>query len=136
MGISVSLPTGGDPTFGFTYFVADNLALRADLGLNITSANGAAQQFSVEGGLRYYFASFEHFMPFVQPGVYVNNPAGAAGGNVIDLAVEAGLGGEYFITNHFSFGAMTGVALNMKFDPTVLATFTTGTSSVFGQFLW
>jgi len=135
MGIQVSLPNGGDPTFGFTYFLAENMAIRADLGLNISSLSGQTQLFQIDGGLRYYFMRFEHFMPFVEPGLYIANNAEAN----MDLALNAGLGGEYFVTDHFSFGAKTGVALNIAFPPKGGSTdvsFTTGTSAIFGQFLW
>jgi hypothetical protein len=133
MGIQVSLPAGGDPTFGFTYFASDHAAIRADLGLGITSISGASQQFSLEVGLRYYIADFDHFMPFVQPGIWISNP-----GSQIAFAVEGGLGGEYFVTNHFSFGAQTGIAFKVLAvqNASAIETFTTGTSSVFGQFLW
>jgi hypothetical protein len=141
MGIQVSLPGGGDPTLGFTYFVTPEMALRGDLGLNFQSLSGATQQFSLDAGLRYYFAKFEHFMPFIEPALFVSNP-----GANIALAVQGGIGGEYFVTDHFSFGARTGIALDMQFnqpDPTSTTggkttnvEFVTGTSAVFGQFLW
>jgi hypothetical protein len=141
MGIQVSLPAGGDPTLGFTYFLADNMALRGDLGLNITSVSGQNQQFSLDAGLRYYFAKFERFQPFIEPALYIANP-----GSNIALAIQGGIGGEYFVTDHFSFGARTGVALDFAFnqpDPTSTTggkttnvSFVTGTSAVFGQFLW
>jgi len=142
MGIQVSLPAGGDPTFGFTYFVADTAALRADLGLGITSANGATQVFSAEVGVRVYLAKFEHFMPFVEPAVFLANQGPAYPPANMDVAVEASLGGEYFVSEHFSFGGRTGIALNMNFPPSndngasTIVTFKTGTPSVFGQFLW
>jgi len=139
MGIQFSLPNAGDPTLGVTYFLTPEMALRGDLGLNITSISGQNQQFSLDAGLRYYFAKFEHFMPFVEPALYISNP-----GSNIELAVQGGVGGEYFITDHFSFGARTGVALDFAFnqiDPmtgnkTTNVSFVTGTSAVFGQFLW
>jgi hypothetical protein len=142
MGIQVSLPAGGDPTLGFKYFVADNMALRGDLGLNITSVSGATQTFSLDAGLRYYLMKFDHFMPFVQPALYVTNsspPASAPA--TMYLALQGGIGGEYFITDHFSFGAQTGVAFDIAFASSAPGAktnvaFTTGTSAVFGQFLW
>jgi hypothetical protein len=141
MGIQVSLPAGGDPTFGFTYFVADSAAIRADLGLGITSASGATQTFSLELGVRYYFAKFDRFAPFIEPGIFLANQNVYGPANM-DLGIEAALGGEFFVTDHFSFGGRTGGALNMNFAPnpangqSTIVTFRTGTPSVFGQFLW
>jgi hypothetical protein len=133
MGIQVSLPAGGDPTLGLSYFIADTMALRADFGLAITSASGASQGVSVEVALRDYITQFEHFMPFIQPGVWVGNP-----GSAFTFAIEGGLGGEYFVTDHFSFGALTGVAFQVQAPSgaSAIVKFTTGTSAVFGQFLW
>ena len=133
MGIQVSLPAGGDPTFGFTYFVADHAALRVDLGLGITSASNASQSVSGQLGVRWYFADFEKFMPFFQPAIFVSNP-----NSQIAFAVEGGLGGEYFITKHFSFGGQTGAAFQVASQQNgpAIVKFTTGTSAIFGQFLW
>jgi hypothetical protein len=141
MGIQVSLPAGGDPTFGFTYFVMDNAAIRADLGLGITSQSGATQTFSLEAGLRYYIAKFDRFAPFIEPGIFLANQNSYGPANT-DLGFEAALGGEFFVTDHFSFGGRTGGALNINFAPnpangaSTIVTFKTGTPSVFGQFLW
>lgn len=141
MGVQVSLPAGGDPTFGFTYFVADSAAIRADLGLGITTANNATQTVSFEGGLRYYFTKFDRFAPFIEPGIFIANQ-NVYGPTNTDLGFEASLGGEFFVTDHFSFGGRTGGALNINFAPnpangaSTIVTFKTGTPSVFGQFLW
>lgn len=142
MGIQVSLPAGGDPTFGFTYFATDSLAVRADLGLGITSANNATQTFSLQAGVRYYFAHFDRFAPFFEPAVFIANQGDVYPPANMDLGFEAALGGEFFVTDHFSFGARTGGALNIAFAPnpangaSTIVTFKTGTPSVFGQFLW
>lgn len=142
VGIQVSLPAGGDPTFGITYFVSDSAALRADLGLGISSASGATQTFSLEAGLRYYIAKFDRFAPFVEPAIFVANQ-NSYGPTNMDVGLEASLGGEFFVTDHFSFGGRTGGALNINFAPnpapmgaSTIVTFKTGTPSVFGQFLW
>jgi hypothetical protein len=141
MGIQVSVPAAGDPTFGFTYFVADSAALRADLGLGITSQSGATQLFSGEVGVRWYFAHFDRFAPFFEPGVFVANQNVYGPANM-SLGLEAALGGEFFVTNHFSIGARTGGALNVNFAPnpangaSTIVTFKTGTPAAFAQFLW
>jgi hypothetical protein len=78
-------------------------------------------------------------MPFVQPGAYISNSVnGFQTGTALAFALEGGVGGEYFISSHFSFGAQTGVALTIVSPKGANANveFGTGTSQVFGQFLW
>jgi hypothetical protein len=142
MGIAVSLPAGGDPTFGFFYFPTDSIALHVDLGLGIDSLPNATQLFSLQVGPRWYFSHFDRFAPFFQPSLFLANQSPTYGPTNMDVGIEAALGGEFFVTEHFSFGAMTGGALNIAFAPNPAnnrstdVSFKTGTPTAFAAFSW
>ena len=117
-GLSFALPAGGAPTFGATYFLTSNTALRLDVGINLQLANakptgGADLAFSVEVAYRIYLARVAggRVHPFLQPGVFFNRTGGGAATGT--LAFEGSFGVELFLLEHFSIAGATGLALAM-----------------------
>lgn len=136
--VSFELETTAVPTIGLTYFTSNNVAVRIDFGLNATlSPSGTPAGFEVGFGLRFYNWKHDRVAIFLQPSVTfsrvqvpVNNPTES-------LAFGAGVGVEYFFTDHLSAGGILGAALqfanlgsNVPNSSTV-TTLTTGTSGLF-----
>jgi len=138
-GVAFFLPGGSDSRLvGGTYFFANDLAARFDLGLNAPISPGGAGQntlFSLGVGLRFYRLKHSRVAVFLQPGIAFGreiSPAVLAEAAVF-VRLGAGVGVEYFFTNHFSAGAM--LELTLKFanlggpaNTPVYTSLSTGTS--------
>ncbi|MHB1846218.1 MAG: hypothetical protein ACYCWW_15455 [Deltaproteobacteria bacterium] len=140
LGLEFGLPAGGGPTIGGSYFLNPNGALRLDLGIGASfSPSPATFAFSVEVGYRDYLATFGKLRPFFQPSLFVGEtpPTGGSGNTgAFDFALEGGVGAEYFILDHFSFGIETGLSLNFASNGITAVSLSTGTTALFGELLW
>jgi hypothetical protein len=144
VGVSFGLP-GDVPqaTVGATYFIANNLALRADFGLNAIFTSGGTTTFSVNLALRMYQGRVGALAIYVAPDFNFARVAGTQSttidgqivsvqtGGVEALSFGGDAGVEYFFTDHISVGGQLGLALNignLGGDSTVvgLSTATTG----------
>ncbi len=122
-GVSFTLPGGGVPTVGVTYFIANDLAARADFGLNaafgslIPGAPNPPAGFSLGAGLRFYQLKRDRVAVFLTPIITFGrgpSPASAAGAEYAEfLNFAGGVGVEYFFTDHFAAGAVLALALNL-----------------------
>jgi hypothetical protein len=120
VGVSFFLPAGGADSrlVGATYFIADDLAVRADLGLDLKlspSGAGQAKLFTLSAGLRSYVVKRNRVGVFLQPGAAIGNelsPAVAAD-TALFLRLSGAVGVEYFFTPHFSAGATLELALKL-----------------------
>ena len=139
-GVSFLLPGGGDPRIGATYFLADDLAGRLDLGLEAPlSPRGPGRNvlFSIGGGLRFYRLKRSQVGVYLQPSVALGrevSPAVTAEAALF-LRFGAGLGVEYFFTSHFSAGALLELSLKLAnlggpANTPVYTSLGTGTSSL------
>jgi len=138
-GVSFYLPTGTDPRLvGVTYFLANDMAARADFGLAAPlspSGPGIFATFSASLGLRLYQLKRERVGVFLQPAVAIgreSSPAVAANAAEF-IRFAGGIGVEYFFTNRFSAGAILEIALKLAnlagpAGTSVFTTFGTDTS--------
>jgi hypothetical protein len=112
-GVEFTLPGGGVPTVGFTYFLQDNLAVRADLGLNtVFSPSGTPATFSIGVGLRMYQFKRNNVALFLQPALaFGRSITGADGTEFISLS--GGIGVEYFFFPNLSAGGVLALAFNI-----------------------
>ena len=139
-GLSFALPSSGAPTFGFTWFVSPTGAIRLDVGLDLQLANaqptgGSDFAFSVEASYRAYLARFGRLYPFLQPGIFFNRVGGADPSGSLALAGSVGV--EYFLLDHFSIAADTGLIFavaNIGGVGPASASFVTNTSALFANF--
>lgn len=138
-GFSFGFPTGGGPTVGGSYFLSDRMAVKLDLGLDLgkqAPSDDFLYGFSVEGGLRVYVHKAGRLSPFVQPGVFLAKAARDGDfGQLMALQVNAGVGAEYFFTDHLTAAALTGVGLRFA-DEFDTIKFTTGTSGIYVNLYW
>ena len=118
VGVSFFLPAGGADSrlVGATYFLADDLAVRGDLGLDMKlSPSGAGQfkLFTLSAGIRSYVLKRNRVGVFLQPGVSLGNELSPAiqQDTALFLRISGGIGVEYFFTSHFSAGATLELAL-------------------------
>lgn len=133
MGVSFFLPNGGDfKLIGGTYFFANDLAARIDFGLNAPFSPGGTGQnttFSATAALRSYQLKREHVGVFLEPIFGIGRePSPAVTGEVaVFFRVGAGVGVEYFFTNHFSAGATLELSLKVAnlAGPAATPTYTT-----------
>lgn len=138
-GFSFGFPAGGGPTLGGNYFLSDRMAVKLDLGLDLgkqAGNNDFLYGFSVEGGLRVYVYKAGHLHPFVQPGVFLAKAARSGDfGDLLAIQANAGIGAEYFFTDHLTAAALTGVGLRFA-DNFDTIKFTTGTSGIYVNLYW
>jgi hypothetical protein len=119
VGVAFFLPGGSDSRLvGGTYFFANDLAARFDVGLNAPlspGGTGLSALFSLGVGLRFYRLKHSHVAVFLQPGIALGREISPAFTTEAALFVRfgAGVGVEYFFTNHFSAGAT--LELTLKF---------------------
>jgi hypothetical protein len=137
VGVQFTIPSGGGPTLGLTYFLTDSGALHVDLGLDLELSGGAKSGFSIEGDYRLFVWKHGNLAPFIQPGIFFGHSTPTT------VAVEGALGAEYFVLPHLSIGVATGVALNFTSTPgtggaaaTNVAKIVSGTTNAFAELLW
>ena len=126
-GLSFGLP-GNVPTatIGATYFIANNLALRADFGLNAIFTSGGTTTFSIALAARLYQWRMGALAIFVSPEFVfargavteVDTVNGVPTGVPTSTGVESisfggDVGAEYFFLDHVSIAGQLGVALNI-----------------------
>jgi hypothetical protein len=132
-GLVVGLPAGGGPTVGFSYLLSSSAAVEANIGLGLQFTTPSAFDFSVELGYRKYLGRVgSRLFPFFQPGVFFSHA-----NSVGEVALEAGVGVEYFLLEHFSIAAATGLALqftNLGGNGSAGVSLTTGTTGLFADF--
>jgi hypothetical protein len=146
-GVSFGLP-GNVPTatIGATYFLANNVALRADLGINAIFTSGGTATFSVDLALRLYQWRVGALAIYVAPdfafartavseveAVGGVNATVATGNGVESISFGGDLGVEYFLFEHLSIGGQLGMALtigNLGGNSTVVG-LSTATSGLF-----
>lgn len=120
---------------GVTYFIQPQVAARIDFGLNtILAPSGATgSAFDIQLSLRMYRARYDRLWIFLQPGAGFGR---AGGGEYINFG--AGVGAEYFFTDHFTVGGVVGIALaidNIGGTPAGVGVgLSTGTSGLFAAF--
>lgn len=134
-------PVGSGSTVGLTWLLNDNVAARADFGLDgILSTGGGPASFSFGVALRFYQIRRGPVAVFFWPGLtfarHVINIPGPTGVQVISIA--GGAGAEYFFAEHFSVGGQLGIGLS--FDnlggpagTSVITQITTATSGLFAS---
>ena len=117
-GVSFFLPGGGDSRLvGATYFLANDTAVRFDLGIaaSLTPSGAGFVLFSANAGLRLYQLKHDRVAVFLQPEAGFgreNSPATTASAALF-LRLGGGVGVEYFFTNHFSAGAILELAFKI-----------------------
>jgi hypothetical protein len=138
-GLPGNVPTG---TIGATYFIANNLALRADFGLNAIFTSGGTTTFSIDLSARLYQWRIGALAIFVSPDfafarsaitefTTVNGVTTSTG--VESLSFGGDVGAEYFFLDHVSIAGQLGMALNignLGGDSTVVG-LSTATSGLF-----
>ncbi|HXY55899.1 MAG TPA: hypothetical protein VEM40_14645 [Nitrospirota bacterium] len=146
VGNSVFGNTGGTSgtaagviTISGKYFVANDLAVTAGLGIQGSTGDVDANFFSIAGGLRKYL-KVDDFAPFLEGRVtYVTEKfTGGAGGVHQDVLDLSGIfGAEYFLTKQFSFEGSIGFGIGhvendtTNQDYTYFGTRTVGVSANF-----
>jgi hypothetical protein len=131
-GLSFGIPSGGGATLGFSYLLTSSAALEVSFGLNLPFTSASNTTFSIELGYRNYFARFgNRLYPFFQPGFFFNRVGGAE-----NIALEAGIGVEYFLLEHFSIAGATGVAFTIGSigNGSVTVGLNTGTTALYADF--
>ncbi len=132
-GLNFGLPAGGGPTIGFSYLLSRTAALEVNLGLGLQMTAPTAFNFSIELGYRAYFARIgDRLFPFFQPAFFLNRAGG-----VEEIALEAGIGVEYFLLEHFSVAGATGLAFqigNLGGDGGASVALNTGTTALYANF--
>jgi hypothetical protein len=144
VGVSFGLP--GDQatgTIGATYFIANNLALRADFGINAIFTNTGTTTFSINLALRMYQARVGALAIYVAPDFALartattqldpNTGQVTTGVEALSFGGDAGI--EYFFTDHISVGGQLGLAFsigNLGGNTTSVG-LTTGTSGLFAS---
>lgn len=116
--VSFGVATGGDTHVGATYFMAPDMGVRLDFGLNASLLpSGPTQQilFDLGVGLRFYKLKRNHVAVFIQPfGALGHELSPAVSGETAwYLRVGGGVGVEYFFTDHFSAGATLNLDLKL-----------------------
>jgi hypothetical protein len=146
VGVEFGFPFGGATavgaeatTIGITYFLADNMAARADFGLNaFLSPSGTPALFNFGAGVRIYQLKRDSVAIFLQPSIVLArerfNPPDAT----VALAFAGGVGAEYFFADHFSVGGVLSLALNFRniggpAGSSVATHLTTNTSNLFAS---
>jgi hypothetical protein len=110
--VSVSFFVPGDSKLvGAAFFLANDVALRLDGGIDAALTPGGAGRnvyFSLAAGVRFYQLKHERVALFFQPSAAFGREASpAVGAEPAEfLRLGVGLGVEYFFTNHFSVGAI------------------------------
>ena len=103
------------------YFITEDLLVFANLGL--LSTENAGTQFTIGGGVDYYFmrGPNSQFSPFVGAGlgVIANSPSGAD--SRVGVLFLVGGGAEYFVNRHFGAQIMEGLQLIAIKDATSFA---------------
>ena len=129
-------PAGGPGAandVGVTYFIQPQTAVRLDFGLNAAFApSGTPASFDLQMSLRMYRARYDRLWVFLQPGVGFGRANSA---EYIDFG--AGVGVEYFFTDHFTVGGVVGAVLAIENIGGVGSTgvgLSTGTSGLFAAF--
>jgi hypothetical protein len=130
---SVTLQLGTQPTVGFSYFTANNVAIRLDVGFAAQlSPGGTPAEFSVDFGVRFYDWKRDRVAVFFQPSVGLARTA--FNGGTEQLRFSGGIGVEYFFTDTLSAGGILGLTLalgNLGGTGSTVTTLETATSGVF-----
>jgi len=141
-GLSFGLP-GNVPTatVGATYFIANNLAVRVDFGLNAIFTSGGTTTFSINLAARLYQWRVGALAIYLSPDfAFARGPSnqldqvtGQPIGGVETIAFGGDVGAEYFFLDHVSIAGQLGVALaigNLGGNSTTVS-LTTATSGLF-----
>jgi hypothetical protein len=146
VGIDFGFPGGGShpisalgSTIGATYFIDNNMAARADFGLDaVLAPSGTPALFSIGVGLRFYQVRRGPVAIYFWPTLIFGREVIPATGAAEYITFAGGAGVEYFFADHFSVGGQLGAGL--KFGniggPTgssVSTQLTTATSGLFAS---
>jgi hypothetical protein len=115
---------------GVTWLINDSMALSADLGLGLTATStGGGANMALSALMAFYLGepikSLRIYVP-VLFGVGIDSAASGrstttVSEGVFQLALGSGIGAEYWLSKHFSFGAELMVRLMLSnFDPLVV----------------
>lgn len=118
---------------GVTYLINDSMALSADLGLGLTATSGGGgANMALSALMAFYLGepvkSLRIYVPLLF-GVGIDSSATSSrsstsvttGSGVFQLALGSGIGAEYWLSKHFSFGAELMLRLMLSnFDPLVV----------------
>ena len=144
VGVQFALPTGGAPDVGLTYFLADNLAVRLDFGLDaVLAPSGTPAVFDIGLGLRLYQLHHGPVALFLAPAFAFGREKINATDGAEFITFSGAFGVDYYFTDHLSAGGQLG--LGLKFGnlgapggpaaPSVSTRLTTGTSALFAS-IW
>jgi len=95
------------PTVGFSYFVGDGMALRAEFGFDgfLSSGQGPAT-LTLGLGLRWYQFKRNNVAVFLQPSVVLTRYRLSAVDAAQALTFAGGFGAEYLFTDRFSVSGL------------------------------
>jgi hypothetical protein len=113
-------------SLGVKYFINDNIALRAGVGL-VNVYNGGTTitttGYTFAGGFEYHFGVKGGVSPYLGAQVSYSGESisgGAAGSS--DAAIRAIVGGEYFFSNNFSWAGELGLGYESVYNGTTTST--------------
>jgi hypothetical protein len=119
VGVSFFLPSGSDPRLiGASYFLANDVAVRADFGLFAPltpSGPGQNTLFTVGAAVRFYQIKRERVGVVLGPTILAGRETSPAvsGEAAAFLRFGGAIGVEYFFTNRFSVGATLELTLKL-----------------------
>ena len=140
-GLTFNLPSGGQPTFGFTTFFHPQIAMRFDMGWkyqeSVDPASGQkikGTESSFELGVRGYFKKTGRVRPFFQPGYFMAK-TGQEPNDVDTNAYTTAVGAECVLIEGVTLSGATGFAV-VSTPKTKQSSTTSGTSALSVNFYW
>jgi hypothetical protein len=137
-GLSFALPNGGGATIGIVKKKEDNKELRLNLSFDLSKAGENIDTtfgFSVEAGLRKYLIEAGKVKMYHQPGFFIAKASAGEFTQALALGVVYDIGGEYWVSPNFSFGARAGLSLTISNEFKAFA-LKTGTSAISATYYW
>ena len=132
-----ALGANGVITVSGRYFLLNDLALQAGVGMQASSGDLDAKYFSTAICVRKYFTT-EEFAPFVEGKFsYISENIALKGVDASTVELSGNFGAEYFLNRQFSIEGSVGVGLGRVDDKisnkdyTYLGTHTLGLSANF-----
>lgn len=137
-GFSFGLPNGGGATIGIVKKQADNQELRLNASLDLSKAGENIDTtfgFSVEAGFRKYLIEAGKVKMYHQPGVFLAKATVGEFTEALALGAAYDVGGEFWVSPNFSFGARAGLSLTISKQFKAFA-LKTGTSAISATYYW
>jgi hypothetical protein len=138
LGFNADFSSSSDVlTLSARYFLADDLAVQAGFGFQVSSGDVDADFFSIVAGARKYFRTDE-FAPFMEGSVaYINEKMQSLGIDTTTFELSGNFGAEFFLQKQFSIEGSVGARFGaveddrISQDYTYFGTRTVGVSANF-----